>query len=343
MESLLTERKNCYLCQLDYVKLVASILVVALHTHPLYPMGEKHFLFRLLRMIGDIAVPFFFLSSSYMLYSACRGVDEKGQIRIISKYILRIARQYCVWSLIYLPISVYGYLSEGASPLGMAFSLFRNLLLVGQNFCSWQLWYLCSMLWGGLLLLLLHKYLKNDAVTAILAVLVFALSCAVDDIQKVQTTQGSVLALLQKVIGVTINGGRIMLGFVYLSIGKILASKSRYLSLRIAIPLTVVLFIAAVLTGNAWLGLMMHVAFFTMVLVMPTGENKERARFARKLSTCIYFTHMLVVFAVYCFCGFTFCYGLGMFVAATMISAAISVMLCLYGNKQPKIFHLLFG
>ena len=343
MTTLLTERRTAYLCQLDYVKLVAAFLVVALHTHPLYPLDEQSVLFRLLKALADIAVPFFFMSSGYMLFSACRDGDDQERARYIKAYIKRIARQYCIWSLIYLPISVYGYLSGGASIPGMTVSLIRNLLLVGQNFCSWQLWYLCATLWGSLLLLLLHKLMKKDAVTVLLALIVFAISCGVDYVQQTQAVQGSVVASLQKIIGVTIAGGRIMLGFVYLSIGKILASKSKYLSLRIAIPVTVVLFAAAVLTGSAWLGLIMHIAFFSMVLVMPAGANKERARFARKLSTCIYFTHMLVVFVAYCVCGFTFCYGWIMFIATAVISAAISVLLCLYGKRQPKVFHLLFG
>ena len=71
MTTLLTERRTAYLCQLDYVKLVAAFLVVALHTHPLYPLDEQSVLFRLLKALADIAVPVFFMSSGYMLFSAC--------------------------------------------------------------------------------------------------------------------------------------------------------------------------------------------------------------------------------------------------------------------------------
>ena len=343
MSCLTIERKTHYLCQLDYIKLVMAFLVVACHTHPLYPLDEGSLIFQFCRALADIGVPFFFLSSGYMLFSACRDMDDQVQRQYIKTYICRILRQYCLWSLIYLPISVFGYLSNGASLFGMAVAFMRNLLLVGQNFCSWQLWYLLSALWGSIFLLLLYRYIKKDLVALILAVVAFAVAQIIDGILSVTVAAGSVIALLQKAIGVTIGQGRIFLGFAYLSVGKVLASRSHYPKIYLSLPLTVVLYVAAVLMNSPWLHLLMHVMFFTAALVLPLGVHKEPARFARKISTCVYYIHMLIIFGSYCLYGFAFQYGLWLFLVTCALSGALGVLLCAWGKKHPKAFGLIFA
>lgn len=140
MNTLIAERKAGYLCQLDYVKLVMAFLVVACHTHPLYPLDNENFIFRALREFADIAVPFFFMTSAFVLF----GAQNKGEKSTLNLYIKRIVISYCIWSLIYLPLGFYGYFQNGASPAGAMISYVRNFLFVGSNFCSYQLWYLLS-------------------------------------------------------------------------------------------------------------------------------------------------------------------------------------------------------
>lgn len=101
---------------LDIMKFVMAIVVVAIHTRP-----EMSFNSSLARQIFEaiysLAVPFFFIASGFLLFRKISlPLTEEGEQRIKS-YLSRMCRLYLVWTIIYLPLTIYGFYLDGLSPV----------------------------------------------------------------------------------------------------------------------------------------------------------------------------------------------------------------------------------
>ena len=134
---------------LDLVKLLMAFLVVEIHTRPLmgFPFAE-----RIIEGIDVIAVPFFFLASAFLCF---RGLDEAsfadkalpGAARV-RRMIGKLLRLYLTWTVLFLPVTVFGSVIHGDG-LVHALAIFaRGTLLIGENYYSWPLWYLLASVVG---------------------------------------------------------------------------------------------------------------------------------------------------------------------------------------------------
>lgn len=130
---------------LDVAKLLMAFLVVEIHVKPLmeFPLAE-----RIIEGIDVVAVPFFFMASAFLCF---RGLEEMsfvektlpGAVRV-RKTIDRLLRLYLIWTVLYLPVTVFGSVIHGDS-LAYALAVFvRGTLFVGENYYSWPLWYLLA-------------------------------------------------------------------------------------------------------------------------------------------------------------------------------------------------------
>ncbi|MBP7564085.1 MAG: acyltransferase family protein [Candidatus Cloacimonetes bacterium] len=88
---------------IDFLKLIGSILVICIHTHPLINLSETLDFWHI-NMLCRIAVPFFFISSGYFFYKKIHNYGH--QTIILKKYLYRIIRLYLFWSMIYFPFYV---------------------------------------------------------------------------------------------------------------------------------------------------------------------------------------------------------------------------------------------
>ena len=151
---------------IDIAKYVAAILVVAIHTHPfkvIWPVFD----FVFVEILCRFAVPFFAVCTGY--YLAISGS--------IKRSFMKIAKLYCLWSLVYL---VYLFYVWRQNNLEISW-----LYLVGWfegamcSFSFYHLWYLNAMCWGlfawGLVSKFVHeKYYTGLAICLwILQVLVY--------------------------------------------------------------------------------------------------------------------------------------------------------------------------
>ena len=147
---------------IDAMKVLMAFVVVSIHTTDWPLLG-----------IREVAVPFFFLVSGFFLFRKMTG-HRKTDLAAIRDWTLKILRLYLIWTAIYLPFTVYGYIQDGLSVKQAIAVFFRNLAFLGQNYMSWPLWYLLSMIWGGVLFFLLRA-LKVPAWGMLLAgILLFA-------------------------------------------------------------------------------------------------------------------------------------------------------------------------
>ena len=142
-----TEKKG-----IDIAKFLCAILVVCIHTHPLQYGTTIDYYFN---CFCRIAVPFFFVSSSYFYYT--RG----GQIK---NYLKRLFILYLCWFVVELPltIKVYFFDAEG-SLLFNSLKFLRGLLINNSFFASWFL----TALMEGMLIIHLVENKKPNLVYAL--------------------------------------------------------------------------------------------------------------------------------------------------------------------------------
>lgn len=148
---------------LDVAKILMAFLVVEIHARPLmgFPLAE-----RVVEGIDVVAVPFFFMASAFLCF---RGLDEAsfaektlpGAVRV-RKTIGRLLKLYLIWTVLYLPVTVFGSVIHGDC-LAYALAVFaRGTLFIGENYYSWPLWYLLA---GAVGFSLVYICLRGGALT----------------------------------------------------------------------------------------------------------------------------------------------------------------------------------
>lgn len=129
--------KNKSYSGIDNFRLIAALLVVAIHTSPLLnytPTGD----YILTRVIARVAVPFFFMTSGFFLISRYgRDLNKLG--RFVKKTVLI----YCAAILLYLPVRIYtGYLRDD----DLLPKIIKDIIFDGTMY---HLWYLPASIIGA--------------------------------------------------------------------------------------------------------------------------------------------------------------------------------------------------
>lgn len=128
---------------IDLFRLIAALLVVAIHTSPLASWNETAD-FLLTRVVARVAVPFFFMATGFFLL-------PDGHIH---RFLKRSTIIYGIATLLYLPISLYaGILNQ--TPLLP--QLVKDILFDGTFY---HLWYLPASICGMLVVSLLVRKLQ---------------------------------------------------------------------------------------------------------------------------------------------------------------------------------------
>lgn len=149
----------------DLIKYFLSLLVLAIHTS-LYPMV----LYPWLR----IAVPLFFIMSSYFVFSKLYEAPREKQKVILKKFVIRNLQLYWCWFVILLPITLYIqrklYFSNGFLKNTLAF---LKSVFFGSTFAA--SWFIPATIIGVLLIYLLSKLLKKDYLVFLISLFAFCI------------------------------------------------------------------------------------------------------------------------------------------------------------------------
>lgn len=297
---------------LDLMKFFLALLVVEIHTRPL-----KCFYFAetLIEGIDVLAVPLFFLASGFLCFRdlnyASFGVVISAGTERVRNTIIKLLRLYLIWTLLYLPLTIFGNVLLGKNLLHGSLSFIRGTLFVGENYYSWPLWYLLASIVGfTLVFICLHRggwrFKHIIPFSLILLLLGYGITY-------VQGWDGAPVYLAVpiriycRVFGSSRNG--LFEGFFYIAVGAALGLKWDQLN---RVPL--LLEFAAVAFGLAGTYLVSndaHLPFCAiasiglfLLSVRRYGVNLNSCALARRMSTIIYLVHMyFVVVFVYGICG----------------------------------------
>ena len=154
--------KSKYYTGVDCFRLVAALLVVAIHTSPLADYSEiGDFIFT--RIIARVAVPFFFMVSGFFVISRYTYNSEK-----LMRFIKKTVSIYVFAILLYVPINIYnGYFRMG----NLLPNIIKDIVFDGTLY---HLWYLPASVLGVLIAWYLVKrfnYTKAFIITVILYVI----------------------------------------------------------------------------------------------------------------------------------------------------------------------------
>lgn len=146
----------------DAFRLLAAVLVIAIHTSPLASVsGEADFF--LTRILARVAVPFFFMVTGQFVVSEFFTDRERAGAHLLA-YLKKTGLWYAFAILLYLPIGFYAGHYKELTPGGAL----RMLLFDGTFY---HLWYFPACMLGVLVIFCLSRMLRLQALTAVAAVL----------------------------------------------------------------------------------------------------------------------------------------------------------------------------
>lgn len=122
MYDIETELSSKQYNSIDLMKLIMALVVVAIHTEPLVRC-ENIVVLNLYKAISDVAVPFFFIASGFLVFDKVIFCIKRARANDfkLRKKILKI---YFIWTVIYLPITIYDYAMNGGSFIRNTFCFF---------------------------------------------------------------------------------------------------------------------------------------------------------------------------------------------------------------------------
>ncbi|MCM1568665.1 MAG: serine racemase VanT catalytic subunit [Roseburia sp.] len=138
---------------IDVFRMLAALLIIAIHTSPLASFTETGDLI-LTRIVARVAVPFFFMTSGFFLISRYTCDGER-----LRRFLKRTALFYGAGILFYLPVNLYnGYFKRDA----LLPNILKDIVFDGTLY---HLWYLPASLLGGTVAWFLVKKLDYKRVT----------------------------------------------------------------------------------------------------------------------------------------------------------------------------------
>lgn len=130
---------------IDYFRIVAAILVIGIHISPFSTIYQPLDFF-VTRVLGRVAVPFFFMITGFFFFSSPRTVAQ------VKKMILSLLQIYVIAIVVYLPINIYrGDFSE--------LTFLYILQDIFFNGTIYHLWYLPAAMIGLVITYFLITYL----------------------------------------------------------------------------------------------------------------------------------------------------------------------------------------
>lgn len=277
----------------DLFKFLMSVAVVAIHTNPIVYCTNE-FVIRVTVMIEDWAVPFFFVASGFFLWNS----HEKH----IDQYIKKIIRLYCVWTLVSLPLAIYGYAISENTWIGCILSYIKYFFFVGKLYNSYHLWYLLALIYALFVIRIMKK--KNVNIWIILsfsAVVYFIaqiLQFGMNHLEDIPYFMSKIVQVYQYVF----NKGGVFTGFLFVSIGMLLAEYHPKINIWILLTGTMGLGILSMFSSEfmkQWIIIPEILVLFLFILSLKLPDSNVWF-VCRKMSTIIYLSH-LIIYSIYTF------------------------------------------
>lgn len=318
---------------IDLFKLFAAILVVAIHTHPFYPTVLDYYFTCFCR----IAVPFFFVATSFFFF---RKPDAD-----IRKYNTRMLTIYILWFVIELPIVYHKFFIEFDRSLPLQMANFARCLLFSNTWGA--SWYIMACVISVNIIYYLTRTHNNMVALALAGCCYFVSLLG-------GSYYGAFVGLLDERSATLFQAfcylfcptNSFIVALMYIVAGKVIAANEhrlcdysiRHRGILLIATLSAMLSGAVEMSMMAWsvqvddtfvFLLPLICVLFVLLMGSPLGINKEAARWCRSLSILIYLIHPIFTF-INSYSGIMDEFGLATFVvvlATSMLLASLIIIL----------------
>lgn len=284
---------------LDFMKLFSAILVIGSHTG-LFSGNPSGFLYTLYSFFLGTAVPFFALTSGYLL--ACKlnfAADFQEQLALLRHHVVSLIRLYLLWNLIYLPISVYEFFAVEKPMYLHIIRYVINLIFVGEHYLSWQLWYLLASIYGFSIIYLFTKSKQKNWLIGLTATATLLFANWMFD----YTASPGEGFSLRLIISEVFMDGRLFTGIAYVLFGFFFANLPKVPRLPLCAGVLGLGFLAHTVGftfpcgySNFLANMAVYSALFFLVVRWNGISLMPLSLKCRRASTVFYFTHMIWFF-----------------------------------------------
>ena len=288
--------KNNYIqeggARFDVLKFILAMVILTMHAG---------FFPRFLLPIARLAVPLFFLMTSYFFHLKLSETKEsKERRKRLAKFVKRNIQLYLFWSLLLLPAIVLLHLSWFQNGFGFACNkILKSFLLTGFFPASW---FILASIYAVLIVYGLSKYLNNRWLFVIV-IPIYVLALLDSNYGGLLSDKArSVLTYLDVSFYKSIPAA-----LVWVVIGKILAENKRRFSNSVLCPAIILFFILYyveffIIEHFGW---SLHTDCFIMSIPLVTllfiaiGQSEDvqcrQALWLRKSSIIVYCLHFTVI------------------------------------------------
>lgn len=276
-----------------------ALFVVINHLNPLdkYIM-EGSLGYNLYCFIIPFAVPFFYLSAGFFLGKKIENIDSfnNNDYAIIKKTLFKVIKIYIVFTLIYLPITIYGFVHSDVSILKSLLIFIRNFLLIGENYNSWILWYILSEIYGLLLIYILRNKVNKNRYFIIIGTIIFLFGLSINFFNNI-TFKSNLFVFIQKCLKFIIPNGRILNSLLYISLGIFISKHEKIKKKSLCIFLIILLLVINTFVNNIFITGICRVicSYIIFVIVININfKNKKIADYCKQASKDFYFWHLYI-------------------------------------------------
>lgn len=337
----------------DIVKIIMAILVVCIHTNPLYSYSNIAN-FYLTEGLGRIAVPVFFVYAGYFLRKNNKDITASKIFR--GGYYRKLLIMYVAWMIIYSPIAILIYKQSEDSYIVILLKCIRDFIFVGYK----QYWYLLALLVGVILVSFFHDKFRGK-IPLFLCSLLYVVSLLGNGYYGVYHDTLANIGIISKVCGLlahllltTRNG--LFFSPLFIMFGFYMAEKPnksiknhKILFWGLSISGIIILrFIEILLLqryeiakGYAMTISLIPLAIFivAMSLDVKVKMSAKIAKYIRKLSTLIYLLHTIVWY----FMCKLFTNSLIVFISTLTLSILISLLIIVSSDtKAGRILKIIY-
>lgn len=279
---------------MDKLRLIASFLIVAIHTYPFASINPTlDFIFT--HVLARVGVPLFFMITGYFIL--LKAKDDK---EVLIKYTLKILKMYALSIILYLPINFY----MGKFSSINIVTILKDVFIDGTFY---HLWYFPALILGIWIIYFIIKNMSESK--ALLTVLILFIIGLFGDSYYGLSESLKLTSAFYNIIFSVFNYTRNGLFFapIFLYLGYIMKSKNLSLSKNkniIFILLSLVLMVIEGLILHHY-NIQKHDSMYIMLLPsmiltfnFALKYMKEDNKKLRNIATIIYIVHPLFIIII---------------------------------------------
>lgn len=288
---------------IDLFKIIFAIIVVMIHTAPFRDISETASWY-FSNIVGNLAVPFFFVTSGFLLFGKLKNCDYDSRDKSVKKYLIHIVRMYLIWCVIWIPWKALHYYNIGYFNLSELVNYIRNIIFVSGGDALWYLPALTAAV--GAVYILRYKFKVPRFAILLLSLILYVVGCLISSWYKL--FEGNILVETYYNIFVTVDNG-ILCGMVFVAIGMIIAENEKKSGIVLDAVGFITMFSLMVIesfvinkTGLSRAGVANNIMLpgavffmFKLILGINIDGKEDNFRKVRDYSTLIYLSHCFII------------------------------------------------